>query len=88
MTTQHAAPDRNATHIVVASPLRSSTSHSARIAPKHAGSSSTAMMSLHHFGMTHLNHGCRATKIEKPRTHSYQYSLPVPRVVFPFAATE
>jgi hypothetical protein len=50
MVTQQAAPDKNATQIVSASPLRLRTIHSAEAAPAHAGNNRIAMMVLHHLG--------------------------------------
>ena len=64
MTIQQAAPDRNPTQIVVAWPLCISTSHNARTAPKHSGSSSTATISLNHFSMPNLTLRPRAAKIQ------------------------
>ena len=54
MVTQQAAPDRNATQIVSASPLWRSTIHSAEAAPTQAGSNRIAMMVLHHLGTPEL----------------------------------
>ena len=50
MVTQQAAPDKNATQIVSASPLRVTIIHNAETAPMHTGNSRIAMMVLHHFG--------------------------------------
>ena len=50
MITQQAAPDRNATQMVSASPLARRTIHNAETAPTHSGSSRIAMMVLHHLG--------------------------------------
>ena len=49
MTTQHAAPDTNATQIVSAEPLAPRTFHKAMTAPTQTGSSKIATSSLHHF---------------------------------------
>ena len=50
MVTQQAAPDRNATQIVSASPLSRRTIHNAEAAPAHTGNNRIAMMVLHHLG--------------------------------------
>jgi hypothetical protein len=50
MVTQQAAPERNATQIVSASPLFRRTSHNAETAPMHTGNNRIAMMVLHHLG--------------------------------------
>src|SRR5664280_1908093 len=50
ITTQHAAPASSGTQTTSAPPLAHSTSHNARAAPPHTGSSRTATMNLIHFG--------------------------------------
>jgi len=71
---QQAAPDRNATQIVSASPLRRTTSHKAETAPMHTGNNRIAMIVLDHFGMAEFNH-----KPTSMNTDKLPGALPVTR---------